>query len=364
MSDNARIQPNILNRNWKTLIWEILLVLSLAIWLVYALWLDPTRAWRGFLVNFLFFISVSAGMVVWPAIILQTNGKWTDANLERRALSAIGFAPFSLVAFLVLWIGCSFWAQWLRFEPLHQGIWLKPVWVFLRDITGLVVLWLFAWWFVRRRQTGQPGILAGWLIVIYCVVFSLLGFDLVMALDPQWYSALFGGYFFISGIYIGVAAWTFSAAWQKISRDQLSDLGKLLVTFSLLTTYMMFSQLLPIWYENLPHETRFLLPRMNVAAGRWISLGLLAVVYLGPLVILLTRWSKQTHGFLGGVALAMLIGMWIERWWLVYPTTQDRPWTLGLAELTSTALFLAAFILSRRYALRRLLKNEHKDADT
>jgi hypothetical protein len=364
LSDNSKIQPNTLNRNWRAWLWEILLVLSLVFWLIFALGVDPIRAWRGFLVNFLFFVSLAAGMVVWPAIVLQAHGRWTNYILERSALSAIGFAPVSLVTFVLLWIGYPFWAQWLQFEPLNQGVWLKPIWVFLRDFIGLAVLWLFVWWFVRSRQKGRSGKSAGWAIVIYCAVFSQLGFDLVMALDPKWYSALFGGYFFISGAYIGVAGWAFSATFHDIDRDQLSDLGKLLITFSLLTTYMMFSQLLPIWYENLPHEIRFLVPRMNIVIGRWISWGLLAVVYLGPLVILLTRWSKQTRSFLGAVALLMLIGMWIERWWLVYPTAQERPWSLGLPELTSTVLFLSAFILSRRYACGRLVNHDHKDTDT
>ena len=84
-----------------------------------------------------------------------------------------------------------------------------------------------------------------------------------MALDPHWYSLLFGGYFFISGMYIAVAAWVAPSATvdDRSTPDHLHDLGKLVVAFSLLTTYMMYSQLLPIWYENLPEEIRFLVPR-------------------------------------------------------------------------------------------------------
>ena len=48
--------------------------------------------------------------------------------------------------------------------------------------------------------------------------------------------------------------------------DRRHDLGKLIVAFSLLTTYMMFSQLIVIWYENLPDEVRFVIPRPDAAA--------------------------------------------------------------------------------------------------
>jgi len=346
-SPDPTAKPELSSSPWSTGLWWIVLAGGAAGWLVCALGVDPAGAWRGLLVNFLFFISLAAGLVVWPAIIVRANGKWTTANLERPALTALGFAPVSLLMFLILWVGYRYWAGWLRYEHLPQGDWLRPLWVVLRDLIGLIVLWLLAAWFVCRRTVERSTLLAGWLIFVYCLVFSLLGFDLVMALDPRWYSALFGGYYLISGVSIGIAAWTFSATRLPVRREQLTDLAKLIVAFSLLTTYMMYSQLLPIWYENLPQETRFLIPRMNAAPWRWISLGLLAVIYLGPLVVLLTGWSKRTPAFLGGVALAVLVGMWIERWWLVTPTLGGSR-APGLPEATGAAAFLAAFVLSRR----------------
>ena len=120
-------------------------------------------------------------------------------------------------------------------------------------------------------------------------------------------AALFGGYFFISGLYIAVGGVDVLSALPSGARRRtaLHDLGKLIVAFSLLTTYMMYSQLLPIWYENLPHEVRFV-AAAPAASGhwRWVSVALLAVVYLGPLVLLLTRWAKRTAWSLGAVAAA------------------------------------------------------------
>ena len=68
---------------------------------------------------------------------------------------------------------------------------------------------LLALWFVSAMNRGrQPKRLAAWLIFAYGLVFSVLGIDLAMALDPHWYSALFGVYFFISGLYLAAAGWT------------------------------------------------------------------------------------------------------------------------------------------------------------
>ena len=106
-----------------------------------------------------------------------------------------------------------------------------------------------------------------------------------------------------------------------------------------MTTYLMYSHLLPMWYENLPDEVRFLVPRMNFQPWLAISYGLLGTVYLGPLVLLLTERSKRNRWSLGAISLLVLAGMWVERWWLVTPTF-DPAARFGLVELSMAAAFI------------------------
>ena len=241
----------------------------------------------------------------------------------------------------------------MRYKDLPNAAWLNTTFLFARDGAALVVLWALAAWFVARRQRGRPVALACWLAFAYCVVFTLLGFDLVMALDPHWFSTLFGGYFFVSGLYAALAAWTLITALRSPAPDKerLHDLGKLMVAFSLLTAYMMFSQLLPLWYENLPNEVRYVVPRLRFERWGWVSAALLAVIYLGPLAMLLTRWSKRTPKFLAAVALAVLAGLWVERWWLVTPTLGGAL-VIGWTEAFITAAFAAALALGIECFLR------------
>ncbi|BCS54210.1 hypothetical protein [Geobacter sp. SVR] len=194
----------------------------------------------------------------------------------------------------------------------------------------------------------------GILVLVYSLVFSLLGMDLVMALDPKWYSTLAGGYFFMSGLYIAVTGWAFlSVLLPDADEQQRHDLGKLIVAFSLMTVYLMYSHLMPIWYENLPHEVRFPLARMG--SGGWRSVGylLLVVVYLGPLVMLLTEWAKRNRCSLGCIALLVLAGMWIERWWLVAPTFEPEL-RFGLLECATTAAFAGLLALGLDQFQRRM----------
>lgn len=344
-------------RRWR-LMWtaaaSVVTVAGLAGWLAAFAAGEPVRAWRSLLISFVFFTPLAAGMVVWPAVLTVTRGERWLAAVRRPALAAAAFAPVSVAAYVGLCAGAEAWAPWHREAHLHNAAWLNGPFLFTRDLAGLVVFWVLAVWFAARARTGgPPKMLASFLIVVYAAVFSLLGFDMVMALDPHWYSALFGGYFFMSGMYMAIAGWTLAALVQaRPDRAHRHDFGKLIVAFSLLTTYLMYSQLLPIWYENLPHETRFLAARMQAGSWPWVSAGLLATVYLGPLVLLLTRWSKMSPRYLGAMSALVLAGMWVERWWLVTPALYaGEGVVLGYPELALAAAFGGAFVLAMMAAL-------------
>jgi hypothetical protein len=229
---------------------------------------------------------------------------------------------------------------------------------------SLLVFCGVAWWFVRVMKTGQrPKRLAASLIFIYSIVFSILGIDLVMALSPQWCSPVFGIYFFISGLYIAIAGWLFISATIDTGAkpNQLQDQSSLVITFSLLTAYLMYCQLLPIWYENMPDETRYLVPRMNgVTHWPWISIVLLAVVYLGPLVLLLSGSARRRAAYVRVVAAMILAGLWLERWWLVMPSLNE-PLTFGPSEIAGVAALVAGLLLFCVWLRRRVISQEPED---
>ena len=316
---------------------------------------------RALLINFLFFSPLTAGMVVWPAVVMLSHGRWSGAA-DRAALAAWTFAPVSFLMLVGLWAGQAQWTPWAaRPSEFHQGLWLAPTFVFARNVAALVIFWAVAAVFIRRRQTSRPSKLGAALAITYALVFSLMGFDFVMSLDPRWYSTLFGGYFFISGMYAAMTAWVLSAALAHVgvTPSRLHDMGKLVVAFSILTAYLMYSQLLPIWYENLPQEIRFLTPRLNLGNWLYVGLGLLFVVYLGPLVMLLTVRAKKNVAVLGAVCTLVLVGLWVERWYLVTPTLNALPgaktappMTLGLSELSLAVALTAALVLCIRRGLR------------
>jgi hypothetical protein len=318
MPDNATTAPAHSDHRLPRVL-SVILLAALAMWIVVAIWGDTRRAWAVLLTDFLFLSPLSAGLLL----------------------------PVCILILLVLVIGGPYWAPWLG-RRLPNSWWLNAPLLFTRDIISLVVFSLLAWWFARMMKRGrQPTRLAAWLIFTYSIVFSILGIDLAMGLDPRWYSLVFGIYFFISGLLIAAAAWVLvtAAIDDKATPDQLTDQAKLIIAFSMLTAYLMYCQLLPIWYENMPAETNYLVPRMNpVTLWPNISVVLLVLVYLGPLVLFLRRGAKRSYVYAGTISGLILAALWLERWWLVMPSLHE-PLRFGLAEIVGVAALVAGLLL-------------------
>ncbi len=324
----------------KIFLWIFLLVSGLSVWLLSFHWTPHERVWRALLISFLYFTPLSGGMVVWLAIVKAADGKWAKGYEYKAAVGIVFFLP-SVIALLVLWSGSSGWAPWYH-SLTPQGFWLNNTFLFTRQLVVLLFFWASAWFFLKKYDSADGRKIAGIFILIFCLIFTLIAFDLVMSLDYHWHSSLFGGYFFISSLYIAIAAWGFTTTLLPDSDPEVRHiLGTLLLSFSILTTYMMFCQLLPIWYENLPSETRFLYDRLHFSPAREISFILLGIVYLGPLALLLTKKARTGRLSLGLISALILVFMWLERWWLVAPTFSEHP-AMGTAEISIALAFLGA----------------------
>ena len=349
---------------------------------------NSLRAWQIFLVNFLFWSGIAQAGVVFAAILHVSNARW-GGPVKRIAEAMASFLPVSFLLFLVLFFGREELFSWVSHPLPEKAAWLNAPFLFARDGIALLVLYglslLFLYYSLRpdlgllqERGKQSPDALhraltAGWrgieeerrrsqralatlspiILILYAFVFSLIAFDLVMSLDPHWYSTLFGGYFFIGNLYLGLAAIAMVAVltrkflqWEAhITPSHFHDLGKLVFAFCLLWTYLGWSHYLPIWYGNLPEETGFLLVR---ARSPWAPLAgtVLAACFVIPFVVLLSREVKRRAGSLFAICAVVVVGMWLERYLLVVPSVWSEDWVpFGGLEALITLGFLAAAAL-------------------
>jgi len=208
--------------------------------------------------------------------------------------------------------------------------------------------------FANQERIGR---LAPTFAVIYAFVFTLVAFDMIMALQPHWFSNLLGGFFFM-GAFLGahmllVLMMLYGAAHlgigDLVSPKQRHDLGKLCFGFTVFWTYLMWAQFLVIWYGNLPEETGFVFARLW---GHWLPVGKMVFIgmFLVPFFGLLGVAPKKTRPILGFFAVVSLVSLWLERYLLVMPSVSALPRPVFLLpEWGPTLLFAGLYLLT--YAL-------------
>jgi hypothetical protein len=336
---------------------------------------DSGRAWQTFLVNFLFWSGVAQAGPVFAAIYWLSKARW--GRPVKLLAEGVGlFLPVSFGLFLVLIFGQHSLFQWSGDLPSEKHIWLNPEFLYFRDTIGLIILYGLSLLLLyhsiradtasndatsgdvrsqRERSTRVLGRLAPLLLFLYAVVFSLIAFDLIMSLDPRWYSTLFGAYFFMSNLYLGFAVIAITTIVvrkllrleEAVTREQLSDLGKLIFAFCLLTGYLLWSQYLVIWYGNLPEETGFLILRTKTVQWLPAAWGVLFLVFVFPFLALLTRRVKRSPTLLLLIASMIAVGMWLERYLLVAPSLDPAQGVvLGWMDLMITGGFFALVVLT------------------
>lgn len=245
--------------------------------------------------------------------------------------------------------------------PLTAGkvVWLNPTFWTIR-VVGYFLFWsavaVYFWRSSRRQDaTGDQSISARLQTIsaplfLLCFVFMTFGaFDLIMSLDPDWYSTIFGIYYFAGCADSAIATLIIAAALlqrmgylqNSLTREHYHDLGKWLFAFVFFWGYIAFSQYMLIWYANIPETTYWFANRgattnadTQITAWGWtiVSMMLLFGRLLIPFGGLLSRHVKRNRGSVVFWAVWILVFHWVDVFWLVMPE-YSRTVTLGVQEL-------------------------------
>lgn len=184
--------------------------------------------------------------------------------------------------------------------------------------------WLALGWRGTSRQWSvlpAGATLLGALYAIhYLMVHLLLASDLALSLVPGWSSAAFPAYHAVSGLQGGTAATVLALALlrrngearHQIATSAFSVCGRLLLALSLVSFWLLWSELLTYWYGRTPRE-RWLLDLLLF--GPSLVPMLLAVGLSHALPFLLLIWGPIRRGVAGTVVVSalILVGILIDR---------------------------------------------------
>jgi hypothetical protein len=327
-----------------------------------ALMTDPSRAWRAYHFNWLYFTLMAHGAVLLAVVVTIAKGMWSRP-IRRLALSFVAFLPIAYLLMLpIVTVGASHIFPWMH-DAVHKEAYLNQPFLIVRHVILLgalaAVSLAFAYWSLRpdlghlrdrapehlkalyarmtRGWRGQEaeellahrrhGVLGPAFAIFYAVALGVVGWDFVMSLEPHWFSTLIGPYVFMGGFLTGLMALALLTItylrshnlYDYILPTTMHDLGKLCFGFTVFWAYLFYSQFIVIWYGQFPFEQAFINHRFD-APFTTVAILVGLLVFVIPFFGLMAVKPKKTPAVFMTFAIISLVGMWLERFMLVYPS--------------------------------------------
>ncbi|HEY2923944.1 MAG TPA: hypothetical protein VGJ98_03135 [Candidatus Eisenbacteria bacterium] len=348
---------------------------------------DPTRAYAAWLHNYWVFLCLGLAGTFFTAIHYLTGATWSVA-VRRIADAFSSFVPIAALLFLIVAVGIPhiyIWSspaatQGVGAKLIAKGGYLSSNLYILRNLACLALWSFFSWFFVRNstRQDETRDValskrnlnFSAIFLVMFALSFTLASFDMLMSLEPTWYSTIFGVYCW-SGLWqSGLAAIAIvtvilrrqGALQGVVSRAHYHDLGKFVFAFGVFWTYIGFSQFMLIWYANLPEEIEWMIHRIYTGWGA-VIIAVATLKFVIPFFVLMPQRWKENETVLLTVAAGVILGQWLDMYWVIYPAFSPEHAVLSWNEIGVAVGFLGLFGWKVQSFLARHPVAPHGDPD-
>jgi molybdopterin-containing oxidoreductase family membrane subunit len=347
--------------------------------------LNTPEYWGIYIINFVFFIGISHAGTLISAILRISKAEWRRSitrSAEFITVLVIGFGAIQPIIDLgrpdrvlnvilygsvtspLLWDVASIMLYFMA-STVYLYIPMMPDLALIRDL-GIRPRWLY--WFLaagyhdtpsqRRTLERMIAILAIAVIPIAISVHTVIGWIFALTLRPMWHSTIFGPYFVMGAIYSGIAALIIARAiLRRVYRLEnyfkdvhFANMGKLLLLMSCLWFYFTFAEYLTAWYGGEEAEMATFWAKVSGAYAFpfWLMVVSCTVIPFGLMC------SSKTRGVRGTTiaSVFVVLGMWLERFNIVVPTSQNPRMEMELThylpswvELSIMAGTFAGFVL-------------------
>ena len=281
----------------------------------------------SWLLSFMFFLSLCLGGMFLVLAHHLFDASWSVPirryceHLACLALPlAVIFIPVALLApHIFPWMGTALQANPDHALHAKSGM-LNPVGFYIRMIAYFAI-WIIlsrclrafsvaqdkdgaAVWTGRMRLASYIG------IFVFAISLTFAAIDWMMSLQHQWFSTMYGVYYFAGSVWMSVATVYVIAVILKRAgplKDVLSPthfyyIGSVLLAFTVFYAYVTFSQYFIIWNANMPEETFWYRLRER---GTWWWIGLVIIFghFFVPFLTLLRIDFKLKIAVMGPVAI-------------------------------------------------------------
>jgi hypothetical protein len=328
-----------------------------------------------YLVSFAFFLSISLGALFFVLLQHCTRAGWSVVVRRVAEAMAANVWVMAILAIPVV-LGMDHLYHWAdtgaaAHDPLlvAKAGFLNPTFFLIRLVIYFAIWGVMASFLhrtsVAQDASGDPSLtlrmerLSAPGMVLFALSLNFAAFDLLMSLDPHWFSTIFGVYYFASSVVVflaGMPKILYALQARGILKNAVTvehyhDVGKLLFGFIVFWAYIAFSQYMLIWYGNIPEETEWFLKRQT---GGWTTVSLILIFghFLVPFLLLVSRKIKRRPLLLAVTGGYVAMMCWIDIYWLVIPEFSPGVARFGLLDvlclLGMNGVYSAAFILRLR----------------
>ena len=382
-----------ISRNTKLISYALMAIGLIATVLGFAT--DAHRAWPSLLINNYYFLAIAAFAIFFIALQYASEAAW--ATPFKRVAEAITsyFIYGGVIILLIIIAGKLHWNHiwhWMaegimdpnseHYDKIIAG---KEGYLNFPFFFARAAVYIFGWWYAAkklihysRREDNEGGTKNYFKSITASVIFivffgytsSMMSWDWIMSIDTHWFSTLFGWFVFSS---MGVTGFTMIALiaiflkrkglLEQVNDNHIHDLGKWIFSFSVLWTYMWFSQFMLIWYSNIPEEVTYYMARWdNYNFLFWMTS---VINFIFPLLLLMSRDAKRNSKYITVVGVIVLIGHWCNVYLMIAPGTLFDHWHIGFIEIGMFLGFLGFFLLVVNKALTKapLFTKNHPFAD-
>jgi molybdopterin-containing oxidoreductase family membrane subunit len=392
---------------WSAFLVSLALTVMMVVAILWLFWkgigifgLNQSNIWGFAIANYVWWIGIGNAGTLISSMLLLTRQRWR-ASINRFAEAMTLFAAAIAGLYPILHLGRPWFFYWLMPYPSTMGVWPQwrspLVWDFFAIASYLIFSLIF--WFsglipdlasardrarshAARRAYGFfalgwsgsardwqrlesfYGASAAMAVPLVVSVHSVVGLDFSAGIAPGWAETIFPPYFVVGAAFSGFAMvatlavpirWGFGLQ-ALITRNHLDLMGKMLLALSLIMTASYATEWLMTWYAGGDAERAFVAYEFtgDYAVLYWV---MLAGNVAAPQALWLPR-VRRTPWALLAVALAVNVGMWLERilitvatpshdylpssWKLYWPTLWD--WMLWIGTLGFFAFLFLIFV--------------------
>ncbi len=170
-------------------------------------------------------------------------------------------------------------------------------------------------------------VMAGMVIAIAIIVYSVLAWIFSVTLQPGWHSTIFGPYFVIAAVYSGtgvliVSMYFFRKVYHlenHITLQHFVNVGVIMLVLGAFFGYFTFSEYLTKWYGSEKNDEQLI----QVLLKNYFNLFILSnyVGVLAPLIVVGFKKLRTINNITIAAGI-VVIALWLNRYLIVVPTLE------------------------------------------